>query len=241
MRRAAKALGVWLSGLVVSIAQAGPPTMPTPLPASLTTSAPTPLRVDLGQIVTPEFRESVLKVIRNPTLSTSAIGEEVVCTVAVYEWLYAHPDRVALAWQRLKIPSVAITPMGGGKFAWTDENGSEVVWQTVGTFPDGLVWYATGKIKAARATPAVPVQGVVVVCYPKKFEKDGVALFAPTVQCYMHSDSRAANLILRMLGPAGPRVAEDAAGQLLEFFSGIAAYVQKHPNQAETLLGPARK
>lgn len=241
MRWAAKALGVWISGVVGSTAQAGPPTPPTPLPASLTAPAPAPTAVDFGRVVAPEFRDQVLKVVRNPTLSTTAVGEEVVCTVAVYEWLYAHPDRVALAWQRLQIPAVAITPLGGGKFAWMDENGSEVVWQTVGKFPDGLVWYATGKVKAARATPAVPVQGVVVVCHPKKFEKDGVALFCPTVQCYMHSDSRAANLVLRMLGPMGPRVAEDAAGQLLEFFSGIAAYVQKNPNQAESLLAPARK
>ena len=106
-----------------------------------------------------------------------ARGDEVVCTVAVYEWLYEHPDRVALAWQRLKVPSIPINDLGNGKFGWTDEYGSEVVWQTVGTFTDGRIWYATGKVKAAPATPSIPVQSVVVVRHKKRIEKDGVALY----------------------------------------------------------------
>ena len=160
-------------------------------------------------------------------------GDEVVCTVAVYEWLYEHPDRVALAWQRLKVPSIPINDLGNGKFGWTDEYGSEVVWQTVGTFTDGRIWYATGKVKAAPATPSIPVQSVVVVRHKKRIEKDGVALYAPVVEAYMHSDSKAANLVLRVLGPAVPNVAEQAASQLLDFFGGIAAYVQKHPDRAD--------
>ena len=71
-------------------------------------------------------------------------------------------------------------------------------------------------------------------------EQDGVALFAPTAQAFMHSDSRAANLALKALGPAAPRIAEDAAGQLLDFFGGIDNYVQKNPKQADSLLGPKK-
>jgi hypothetical protein len=197
--------------------------------------------VNLLDVVRPEFREAVAKCVAKPTISTRAVGEEVICTVAVYEWLYDHPDRVALAWQRLKVPAVTITDRGVGKFAWTDENGSEVVWQTVGTFPDGRVWYATGKVKAATAAPAISVQGVVVVTHTRKAEKDGVALFAPTVQAYMHSDSKAANLVLRVLGPSVPNVAEQAAGELLDFFGGIATYVQKNPGKADALLAPPKK
>src|SRR5436190_8933762 len=222
VRRASRALGVLLGGAIGAVAaHAGPPagaTMPGPLPTAAVAATP---RVNLLDVVRPEFRDAVAKCVAKPTISTRATGEEVVCTVAVYEWLYDHPDRVALAWQRLKVPAVTIADRGGGKFAWTDENGSEVVWQTVGTFPDGRVWYATGRVKAAPATPAISVQGVVVVTYTRKAEKDGVALFAPTVQAYMHSDSKAANLVLRVLGPSVPNVAEQAAGELLDFFGGI--------------------
>jgi hypothetical protein len=199
-----------------------------------------PAKLNLSDVVKPDFREAVLKVVRNPTISTKAVGDETVCTVAVYEWLYDHPDRVALAWQRLKVPAVTITDLGRGRFAWTDENGSEVVWETVGTFPDGRVLYAMGKVKGGKALPAIPIQGVVILTYPKKVEKDGVALFTPTAQAFLHSDSRAANLALRALGPAAPKLAEDAAGQLLDFYGGIANYVQKNPKQADALLGPKK-
>ncbi len=242
MTRAIRVLGVLLGSTVgAAAAHAGPPpgpAMPNPM------SGPMPdnqIRVNLTDVVKPEFRDAVMKCVRNPTVSTKATGEEVVCTIAVYEWLFDHPDRVSLAWQRLKVPAVTIGDLGNGKFSWTDENGSQVVWQTVGTFPDGRVWYATGKVKPGPAGPTVPVQGVIIVSYPRKAERDGVALFAPTAQAFLHSDSRAAKIALKAMGPATPRLAEDAAGQLLEFFSGIADHVQKNPKKANDLLGPAKK
>lgn len=240
MNRASGVLWVVLGGTLAA-ASAAPSGQKMPAPPPMA-AAPAPLpKVPLSDVVRPEFRDAVMKVVGKPTISTAAAGEEVVCTVAVYEWLYDHPDRVALAWQRLKVPSITITDLGGGKFAWSDDNGSEVVWQTVGTFPDGRVWYATGKVKGAKALPAIPVQGVIVVSHPRKVEKDGVALFAPSAQAYLHTDSRAANLALRALGPQAPKLAEDAAMQLLDFYGGIANYVQKHPKQADELLGPAKK
>jgi hypothetical protein len=217
---------------------------PPPLPAMLAPPSAAPAmhqRPDLLECVRPEYRDAVARCMLKPTVSTSAMGEEVVCTVAVYEWLYEHPDRVALAWKRLKVPSIPISDMGKGRFGWTDEYGSEIVWQTVGTFPEGRIWYAKGKVKAGFATPSIPVQSVVVVRHKKRIEKDGVALYAPTIEAYMLSDSRAANLILRVLGPTVPNIAEQAAAQLLDFFGGIAAYVQRHPNRADELLAPPRK
>jgi hypothetical protein len=244
MRQAGKALGMFLGGAIgASVVHAAPPGDPMPaMTAPMPASTPgLPAKVNLADVVKPEFRDAVMKCVRNPTITTKATGEEVVCTVDMYEWLYEHPDRVALAWQRLKIPAVTITDLGGGKFSWSDENGSEVVWQTVGTFQDGRVWYATGKVKGTPLMPAIPIQGVIIVTHPKKVEKDGVALFTPTAQAFMHSDSRAANLALKAIGPAAPKMAEDAAGQLLEFFGGIGGYVQKNPTKADALLGPPKR
>jgi hypothetical protein len=239
VKRASRALGVLLGGAIGgALASAAPP-----LPAMLATpsAAPAPQpRSNVLESVKPEFRDAVARCMSKPTVATQATGDEVVCTVAVYEWLYEHPDRVALAWQRLKVPSIPIMAMGEGRFGWTDEYGSRIVWQTVGTFPEGRVWYATGKVKAAPAAPAIPVQSVVVVKHKRRIEKDGVSLFVPSVEAYMHSDSKAANLILRVLGPTVPNVAEQAAGQLLDFFGGIAAFVQKHPDRADELLAPPK-
>jgi hypothetical protein len=221
---------------------ADPRAMPAP-PASMPAQLPNTagaVRVNLNEVVHPDYRDAVSKVVKQPTVSTRATAPDVVCTAAMYEWLFDHPDRVSLAWQRLKVPAVPITDAGGGQFVWTDENGSEVTWRAVGTFKDGLVWYATGKVKAAAAAPSVPVKAVAVLSRPQKAAKDGVAVFSTTVQVYLQSDSKAATLALKVLGPTAPKLAEQGAEQFLEFFNGIADYVQKHPAKADTLLAPAK-
>ena len=246
MTRPGKALGVLLGSAVAGLACAAPPTPPAPaappssvMPAALPNTAGA-ARANLADVVHPDYRDAVMKVVNKPTVSTRAAAPDLVCTVSLYEWLFDHPDRVALAWQRLKVPAVPIADAGNGLFAWTDENGSEVVWRTVGTFQDGRVWYATGKVKPAAAAPSVPVKAVAVLTHPRKATKDGVASFSTSVQIYLVSDSKAATVALRLMGPAAPKVAEQGAEQFLEFFNGIAEYVQQNPTKADALLAPKK-
>ena len=233
-----KSLGV-LFGSVVAVAACGSPEAMLAGPMAPMTAGPA--KVALADVVAADYREAVLKVVAKPTVSTRATAEEFVGTPAVYTWLLDHPDRTSLAWRRLKVPCVEIMDLGNGKFAWTDTDGSELVWQTVGRFPDGVVWYATGKVKASPVTPTVPVRAVVIVSYPNKPAKDGTATFTPTAQAYLQTDSRAANAVLRILGPTAPKLAEQGAEQLLLFFNGIAQYVQTHPEKSEELLAPPKK
>jgi hypothetical protein len=242
---------VSVKGLLVGLVTAVPLVAGTPahaaepnpnpaMPAPMLPNSAGAVRVNLSDAVAADYRDAVMKVVKNPTISTKATAPEVVCTVSMYEWLFNHPDRVALAWQRLKVPAVPITDAGNGQFTWTDENGSAVTWRVVGTFPDGLVWYATGKVKPAPVSPGVPVKAVAVLTRKQKAAKDGVAAFSTSVQVYIHSDSRAAALAVRMLGSTAPKVAEQGAEQFLEFFNGIADYVQKNPKKAEALLAPKK-
>ena len=232
-----------LGGAVAGATHASPPTSPPTAPAAMPAlpNNAGPVRVKLSDVVQPEYRDAVLSIVGKPTVSTKATAPDLVCTASMYEWLFDHPDRVALAWQRLKVPAVPISDAGNGLFAWTDENGSEVVWRTVGTFADGRVWYATGKVKPAAAAPSVPVKAVAVLSHPQKANKDGVAAFSTSVQIFLVSDSKLATAALRMMGPAAPKVAEQGAEQFLEFFNGIAEYVQKNPTKSDALLAPAKK
>lgn len=253
MRGSGKALKLLIAGTVtVPLALSSAPAAdPRPMPAAPAMPAPMPMtalpntagavRVNLSEVVHADYRDAITKIVRQPTVSTRATAPDVVCTVSMYEWLFDHPDRVSLAWQRLKVPAVPIADNGNGTFSWTDENGSEVAWRVVGTFPDGLVWYATGKVKAAVATPSVPVKAVAVLTRSQKAAKDGVAAFSTSVQVYLQSDSKAAAVAMRVLGPMAPKIAEQGAEQFLEFFNGIAEYVQKNPTKADALLAPAKK
>jgi hypothetical protein len=199
-----------------------------------------PARIGLADVVDPQYRDAVLAVVRKPTIATRGMSDDVVCNPAVYEWLLEHPDRVSLAWNRLKVPCVQITDLGNGRFAWIDGEGSEVVWQTVGRFPDGVIWYASGKVKPSPVTPVIPVRVVVIVTHPKRPAANGAAI-SPVVQGYLQTDSRAASTMMRMLGPTGSKLAEQAAEQLLFFFNGIARYLHAHPEKSEELLAPPRK
>ena len=211
-------------------------------PAAAQTRTTAPAAPPVPDAVAPAFRDAVGRVMKAPTVSTKYIEEGFPAHPHVYQWMLDHPDRVSLAWGRLQVPCVEITDLGNGKFHWTDETGSELTWQAVGKLADGLVWYATGKVKPAALLPMVPVRAVVVLRHPATAaDAAGMATIKPEVSAYIQTDSRAANAILRMLGPAAPKMAEQGAEQLLYFFSGIARYLAKHPEQVQAVLGPKAK
>src|SRR5947209_13067198 len=81
--------------------------------------APVPL-----DVLPANLREPISKVVRDPTLAAHGPAEEFAA--GPYDWLLDHPDRVALAWRRIGVPCVGITPKGDGRYAWMDPDGSNV-------------------------------------------------------------------------------------------------------------------
>lgn len=229
-------------GLAVAAGAAAAP--PEPAPVGVMPAAPppaaAPARLVLAEVVRADVRDAVLAVVKKPTIATRGTSDEVTCGPKLYDWLLDHPDRVTLAWRRLKVPAVEITDLGGGRFGWSDGDGSELTWETVGRFPAGRVWYATGKAKASKLAPMVPVRAVAVVSYPAAAAADGAVTHAPAVQAYLQTDSKAAGLVLRLLGPKADSLAVEGCEQLLFFFTGVARYCHAHPEKAEMLLGPKK-
>jgi hypothetical protein len=182
-------------------------------------------------------REPIEKVIQQPTISAVAPLEEFSSNGSMYLWLLDHPNRVSLAWQRLNIGAVDIYATKDGRFAWRDENGSELVWSTVAKSGEGRVWYAEGKVKPGFLLPMVPVKAVAVLRHGIRKNDDGEPMIRHQVEVFLQTDSKAASLFAKMLGTAAPKMAEQGAEQLLLFFSGIARYVDRNPDKAEFLLG----
>jgi hypothetical protein len=196
----------------------------------------------ITDVVRPDFREAVAAVVRHPTIMARASEESVSCHPEVYDWLLEHPDRTSLAWQRRNIPCVPIGNPQPGQFTWTDPNGSELTWEVVGRFADGVIWFAQGKVKPAPVLPVVPVKAVAVLHAPRTLADAHGAIVKPSLSVYLSTDSRAAAAVLRLLGPAAPRAAEQGAEQMLLFYSGIAEYLHRHPHQTEELLSaPAKR
>lgn len=240
MVRVGRSLGVLLGTLGTVAALAQPPA-PGPVAPAGPMPMAAPTRVVLSDVVDPPFRNAVLDVVRRPTMTTRGTSSDVACSPELFTWLLDHPDRTAAAWRRLQVPAVDITDTGKGRFFWSDTDGSDLSWQTVGTFPEGRVWYATGKVKPAAVGPTIPVKAVVVVSHPGKAVGGGVAQISPSVQAFVQTDSKAAAVALRVLGPTAPKLAQEAADQLVLFFAGVARYVHAHPERADDLLAPARR
>lgn len=194
----------------------------------------------IADAVTPPFRTLVADVVSQPTLTATATDTPFAAHPHIYDWLIEHPDRASVAWRRMGVPCVEITQTAGGTFHWA-EDGSELAWQVAGRTAQGMIWYATGKVKPGPLLPTVPVRAVAVLRAPRQPDDLGDAgELRPTVTVYLLTDSRAANAVLRVAGPAAPRMAEQGAEQLLLFFAGPARYIYRHPDQFEKLLSPAK-
>jgi hypothetical protein len=191
--------------------------------------APVPL-----DVLPAGLRESIAHVVRDPTLTAHGPAEEF--PGGTYDWLLDHPDRVATAWRRLGVPCVGITNKGEGQFTWNDGQGSDIAWVTAYRGDNMRIWFAEGQAKAATTLPVIPVKAVAVLRHNRRTDESGQVLITHEVDVYLQTDSKAAALVTRLLGPAAPRMAEQGASQLLMFFSALAKHLDEKPEQVPTLL-----
>src|SRR5262245_17280946 len=220
-----------------------------PRPASASTStasiygsraATLPLPVPLESMpgVT---RDALVKVIKDPTITAVSPADDFVAQPDMYQWLLDHPDRTAAAWRKLGIGAVEIKPLKDGRFYWKDDNGSELVWQTVARGPSGRVWYAEGRVKPGPFLPSFPVTAVAVLNHADKPKDKGDATITHQIEVFLRTDSKAAALATRLLGDSAPKMAQEGSEQLLMFFSGMARYAHDKPEKAKAALAEKSK
>jgi hypothetical protein len=182
------------------------------------------------------LRESIRIVLARPTLFTRGPAEMFPCRPAQYYWLLEHPDRAMLAWLRLGAKCLPITARGDGRFGWVDDQGSDFSWETVYHNDHLRVWYAEGKVRPAPMLPLVPVRSVVMLRHVGGRDEHGGEVMHHQADIFLQTDSRTAFLVMKMLGASAPRLAQEGAAQLQLFFAGLAWYLERHPERADTLL-----
>jgi len=184
----------------------------------------------------PSVRDGVKVTLERPTLFTNGPAESFGCKPAVYYWFLDHPDRAVIAWRRLGAKCVNITDRGAGRFGWSDENGSEIIWDTVLRGQNLRVWYATGKVRPGPLLPLVPVKACVILRHNEGRDERGAPIIQHQADMFIHTDSAAVAIVSRLLGPSAPRMAEQCVTQMQTFFAGLAWYLERHPERAELLL-----
>jgi hypothetical protein len=169
-------------------------------------------------------------------LSTHGVDEVFACNPAVYHWLLDHPDQAVPLWRRLGAQCMAITDRGGGWFGWADNRDSEVHWQTVQQGPHLRIWYAEGNVRPAPLLPLVPLRAVVVLHFTEGQDARGRSLVRHQADMYLHTDSKTAIWVTRLLGPTAPRLAQQCVTQMQMFFSALAWYLERYPDRADQLV-----
>jgi hypothetical protein len=182
------------------------------------------------------MQDKVRRVIAQPTLSANGPVQNFSANPLVYAWLLDHPDRVVTMWRRLGARCLEITDRGDGWFGWSDHDGSDVRWQTA-LARDGLrVWYAEGASRPLAWLPTIPFRAVVILRSATVKDNLRADHLRQEATLYVQTDSKAAMLLARMLGPSAPRMAEQCMTQLEIFFSGIAWYLERYPDQLSLLV-----
>jgi hypothetical protein len=204
-----------------------------PLPGKSAALPPAPPLV-LDGLAGPQ-KEMVREVVEKATLVARGPGEAFHCKPEHYYWFLDHPDRAVTAWRRLGARCVSISPRGQDSFGWSDDTGSEVVWETVFRGPGQRIWLAEGKVKPGPLLPAIPVK-VVMVLRHNESKAQGNTLVYHQTDLYIQTDSKSANIVAKMLGNSAQRLAEQGLGQFQLFFAGLSWYLDQHPDMTEALL-----
>jgi hypothetical protein len=171
-----------------------------------------------------------------PTMIAQGTSETFLCTPQQYYWLLDNPDRVVIAWRRLGAKCVNITRRGAGRFGYSDELGSDLSWETIHQSPTTRIWLAEGKVKVSPALPLVPVKALVVMHHTEGKSAEGATIMQHQAEVILHTDSRAASAMAKLMGQNATKVAEQGVGQLQMFFSALSSYVSRHPEQADALF-----
>jgi hypothetical protein len=171
-----------------------------------------------------------------PTVQARGPIDTFTCTPEQYYWLLDNPDRAVTAWRRLGAKCVSIQKRGPQKFGYMDESGSDVTWETIHQAPGVRVWFAEGKVKASSVLPLVPVKALVILRSTEGKSIDGVVTVQHHAEVVIHTDSKAAATITRLMGNSAPKLAEQGLGQLQLFFSALSFYVDRHPDQVDKLF-----
>ena len=96
---------------------------------------------------------------------------------------------------------------------------------------------SNGRVRPAPLMPTVPVTAVAVLNHADRPRSVGDSVIKQQVEVFLHTDSKAAALVTKMLGDSAPKMAQQGSEQLLTFFSGIARIAHDKPDKAPAVLG----
>jgi hypothetical protein len=183
-----------------------------------------------------DYHAPMRSVLDSPTMRIRGPVESFLCEPHIYRWLLDHPDRTVNAWTKLGAKCSTISDRGNGRFGCKDALGSDVHWDTVLNETNKRIWYAEGVVKPSLLLPSVPVRAILVLHIVEGRDVQGRKAVRHQAELILHTNSKAAAIVTRILGASAPRVAEQYVGQIQTFFAAMAWYLGEHPDRTQELL-----
>jgi hypothetical protein len=180
----------------------------------------------------------VKQLMDRPTVAARGPSETFECVPEQYYWLLDNPERAVMAWRRLGAKCVSINRRGPGKFGYTDDTGTDIGWEVIHQSPNARIWFAEGKVKPSAVLPLVPVKALIILHHTDGKTPDGTVVVRHHAEVVIHTDSKAASTVTKMMGHSAPKLAEQGLGQLNLFFSALSCYLERHPERVEILFRP---
>jgi hypothetical protein len=180
------------------------------------------------------------QMMERPTVQAHGPIDTFSCSPEQYYWLLDNPDRAVTAWRRLGAKCVSIQRRGPAKFGYVDDAGSDVTWETIHQGAGVRIWFAVGKVRPSPVLPLVPVKAMVILRSAEGKTPAGVVMVQHHAEVVIHTDSKAAAGVTKLMGQSAPKLAEQGLAQLQLFFSALSFYVDRHPEHVEKLFRPEK-
>jgi hypothetical protein len=198
---------------------------------------PAPVSVPWEEL-SPTTTATVKAILDRPTVFAKGPAETFPCAPEQYYWLLDNPDRAVTAWRRLGAKCVSIQRRGQGKFGYVDEQGTDISWEIIHQSANVRIWYAEGKVKPSPVMPLVPVKVMIILHCNEGKTQDGTVVMQHQAEVVVHTDSKAAAAVTKMMGQSAPKLAEQGLSQLGLFFSALSYYLDRHPDRVDMLFRP---
>lgn len=174
--------------------------------------------------------------LEHPTLRIQGPLEAFNCKPEQYFWLLDNPHLCVRLWKSLGAKVTDIQSLGEGRFAWSDNQGSLITWDTVLATADYRVWLAEGHVKPGMLLPTVHVRALLAVHHCEGSDNEGRPAIRHHVELVLQTDNAAVALAARLLGASAPHLAQQYISQIEMFYGAMAWYLNRYPRHATQML-----
>jgi hypothetical protein len=186
--------------------------------------------------LSPQKRELARTIMDKAIFTAKGPSETFSGSLDLYLYFLSQPDKAVTAWRRLGAKCINIASRGQGQFGWTDDQGSDITWETILEGPGMRLLYAEGKVRPGALMPLVPVRGLIVMRHSVSKQADGSTAITHQAELFASTDSKTAAMVTRLLGPSCTKMGEQGLGQMQMFFSALIGYLDRHPAEVDKLV-----